>query len=107
MKISKERADELDAKWEAASPTERLRLPRLSWFAADDVTYFETPPSKLELQAADRIAELEAALRDLVMLERITTPDMSGKRRTWAHMQNGTILADALDKARDVLAKTT
>jgi hypothetical protein len=57
-------------------------------------------------EARKRIAELDAALCDLVMLERITTPDMSGKRRTWAHMQNGTILADALDKARDVLAKT-
>ena len=57
-------------------------------------------------QAAARIAELESALRDLVMLERVVAPDMSGKRRTYAHMQNGKILADCLDAARELLGKT-
>lgn len=51
----------------------------------------------------NRIAELEQALRDLVMLERTFTPDMSGKRRKWAHMQNGTVLAECLDRARALL----
>ena len=59
MKISREYADKILAAWEAASPTERLRLPRMSWVAVDDTVYFETPPSKLELQAADRIDDLE------------------------------------------------
>ena len=50
-----------------------------------------------------RVAVLEKALGDLVMLERVTAPDMSGKRRTYAHMQNGKVLADCLDAAREVL----
>lgn len=53
--------------------------------------------------AAARIAELEAALGDLVRLERTATPDMSGKRRMWAHMQSGKVLAECLDRARYVL----
>jgi len=55
----------------------------------------------------ERIAELEAALRDLVMLERTFTPDMSGERRTYAMMQNGKVLADALDAGRRVLGRST
>ena len=53
--------------------------------------------------AAERIKELEEALRDLAMLERVQTPDMSGKRRTYAFMQNGKVLAECLDKARELL----
>ena len=54
-------------------------------------------------QARERIAELEAALRDLAMLERSQAPDMGGKRRTYAFMQNGKVLAECLDRARAVL----
>lgn len=53
--------------------------------------------------AAERIKQLEDALRDLVMLERVVAPDMGGKRRIWAWMQNGTVLAECLDKARELL----
>lgn len=52
-----------------------------------------------------RISELERALRDLVMLERTQTPDMSGKRRTYAMMQNGKVLAECLDNARRLLGE--
>lgn len=55
-----------------------------------------------EMSAA-RIAELEEALRDLVGLERTAPPDMGSKRRTYAFMQNGKVLADCLDRAREVL----
>jgi hypothetical protein len=54
----------------------------------------------------ERVVELQAALRDLVMLERVQAPDMGSKPRTYAFMQNGKVLADALDAARDVLGKT-
>lgn len=54
-------------------------------------------------QAVERIAELEAALRDLVALERTAPPDMGSKRRTYAFMQNGKVLADCLDRARELL----
>ena len=57
--ISKERADEIDAAWQAASMTERLSLQRCQWFAADTTTYYELPPTELERYAAKRIAELE------------------------------------------------
>ncbi len=60
--ISQERAMELDAAWKDATYTQRLSMPRMSWFAADSVTYYEEQPSKLELMAADRIAALEAVL---------------------------------------------
>ena len=53
-----------------------------------------------------RVVELQSALRDLVMLEQVQTPDMSGRPRTYAHMQNGKVLAECLDRARDVLGKT-
>ncbi len=53
-----------------------------------------------ELEAAHRrIAELETALFDLVHLERTATPYMNGKRRTFAYMRNGTVLAQCLDRA--------
>lgn len=57
-----------------------------------------------ELETAHRrIAELEMALFDLVNMERTQTPDMSGKRRTYAYMRNGAVLADCLDRARALL----
>ncbi len=65
-KISKERAEEIDAAWQAATPTERLRLPRMSWLSVgDDIDYYEENPPKLELDAADRIEALELALHDI------------------------------------------
>ncbi len=54
-------------------------------------------------QAVERIKELEDALRDLAVLERCPAPDMGSKRRTWAHMQNGKVLAECLDRARELL----
>lgn len=61
---------------------------------------------------ADRIRQLEArtealefALFDLVHLERTITPDMSGKKRKFAYMQNGFVLAECLDRARELLRK--
>jgi hypothetical protein len=66
-KITSERADELTAAWDAASSTERLSMKRIQWFSAgNDTTFWEMDPSPLETKAADRIAELEAALRELV-----------------------------------------
>ncbi|MBX9862927.1 MAG: hypothetical protein K2Y42_09265 [Hyphomicrobium sp.] len=59
--ISEQRAEELRAAWDAATPTERLSLNRVSWFSAgQDVTYWENTPSELERAAASRIAALEA-----------------------------------------------
>jgi hypothetical protein len=40
------------------------------------------------------------------MLERVQAPDMGSKSRTWAFMQTGAVLAEALDKARETLGKT-
>lgn len=54
-----------------------------------------------------RAAELEIALYDLVMLERTQTPDMSGKRRKFACMRNGDVLADCLDRARALIGMGT
>jgi hypothetical protein len=53
-----------------------------------------------------RVVELQSALRSLVMLERVQAPDMGSKSRTWAFMQTGAVLAEALDKARETLGKT-
>ncbi len=65
--ITKERADEITAAWDAASDTARLSMPRMHWVNAGDATsYFEEKPSKLELKAAARIADLEAALVALI-----------------------------------------
>lgn len=50
-----------------------------------------------------RVEQLEMALYDLVHLERTQTPDMSGKRRKFAYMRNGEVLADCLDNARKLL----
>ena len=58
--------------------------------------------NKIEKQA-ERNASLEVAIFDLVNMERTQTPDMSGKRRTFAYMRNGTVLADCLDRARALL----
>ena len=63
--ITKERAEELDAAWNAATDTQRLSMNRMSWFGADSISYFEETPSKLELVAAARIKELETALRNV------------------------------------------
>jgi hypothetical protein len=59
---------------------------------------------------AERIAALEqqifnlkVALFDVISLERKQTPDMSGKRRRWAYMQNGLVLAECVDRAWDLL----
>lgn len=77
-KISKERAEEIDAAWQAATPTERLRLPRMSWLSVgDDCDYYEENPPKLELDAADRIEALESALREIANGE----VDAGGNRR--------------------------
>lgn len=65
MEISKERADELDAAWQAASDTQRLSMNRVSWFSAETTTYFEETPSKLELSAAAHIKVLEDELDTL------------------------------------------
>jgi hypothetical protein len=53
--------------------------------------------------AASRIKELEGALRDLVMLERTATPDMGSKPRRYAFMQTGSVLAECLDRGRELL----
>lgn len=66
----------------------------------------ECPAGDRLAQLSNRICELESSLRDLVILERTQTPDVSGKKRRYAFMQNGIILAECLDTARVVLAKT-
>jgi hypothetical protein len=60
--ISKERADELDVAWQAATDVERLSLNRVEWWSAEKTTYFEVEPSKLEKMAASRIAEIESVM---------------------------------------------
>lgn len=57
-------------------------------------------------ELSTRICELQVALRDLVLMERTVAPDMSGKRRKFAYMRNGDVLADCLDRARELLGKT-
>lgn len=59
---------------------------------------------------AERIAALEqdvfdlkVALFDVISLERTQTPDMSSKRRRWAYMQNGQVLAECIDRAWKLL----
>ena len=59
-----------------------------------------------ECPAKEQVASLKSALFDLVHMERIFTPDMSGKRREYAMMQNGKVLAECLDRARTLLDKT-
>ncbi len=71
--------------------------------------FFEEKLTASEKRVAilgDHVCELQSALRDLVMLERVSAPDMSSKPRTYALMQNGAVLAEALDRARSVLGKT-
>lgn len=48
---------------------------------------------------------LVEALTDLVGLERTAAPDVSGKRRKFAYMRNGELLADCLDRARTALSE--
>lgn len=66
--VSKERADEIDAAWQAASMTERLSMPRLQWLSVGDgdTKFWELRPTTLEVFAADRIAKLEEALREMI-----------------------------------------
>jgi hypothetical protein len=66
----------------------------------------ECPARDRVAELSNRICELQGALRDLVLLERTHTLDISGKRRTYAMMQNGKVLADRLDAARELLGKT-
>lgn len=54
---------------------------------------------------ADHICALQAALRDLVLLERHPAPPWERKPGRHAMMQNGPVLAEALDKAHALLAK--
>ena len=96
--ISKERAEAIDAAWNAASDTQRLGMPRMSWIGADAVTYYEEQPSKLELKAAARIAELEAALTALMR--------KSADHIIAGHPINADALA-ALREAERVLTKAT
>lgn len=53
--ISKEKADEMMAAWDAASLTERLVMDRVNWITVHDTSYYVTSPSKLEKNAAARI----------------------------------------------------
>ena len=57
-------------------------------------------------QMAERIEQLETVLRDFVDLERMQTPDMSGKRREFAYIRPGASLAATLDAARELLGNT-
>jgi hypothetical protein len=79
IKISKERAEELDAAWKAASDIQRLRLHRLSWFAGETVSYYEEKPSRLELVAADYIDELEKRINELVSPSQSSPPERDPK----------------------------
>lgn len=61
--VSEDRAKELDDAWEAATDTQRLTMNRISWFSdGETTTYIEEKPSKLEVAAAERIADLEAQI---------------------------------------------
>lgn len=50
--------------------------------------------------AAERIAALERVVADFLALERVQTPEMSGKRRTFGYIRPGPSLAAVLDAAR-------
>jgi hypothetical protein len=64
MEITKERAEEITAIWDAASTADRLTLPRVSWISVGDrVSYFEDQPTQLELKAAEEIRRLREALQ--------------------------------------------
>lgn len=47
--------------------------------------------------------ELKCALFDVLSMERTVTPDMGGKRRTFAYMRNGQVLADCIDRGWELL----
>lgn len=70
-KITKERADEITAAWDAATDVQRLGMQRIQWLYVsggnDETDYWEHEPPPLEKAAAARIAELEAALRDVMI----------------------------------------
>lgn len=93
-KITKERADEITAAWDAATDVQRLGMQRIQWLYVsggnDETDYWEHEPPPLEKAAAARIAELEVQLssmreeRDLavtvaegcrVLMERPVTED--------------------------------
>ena len=65
-KITKERADEITAAWDAATDVQRLGMQRIQWLYVsggnDETDYWEHEPPPLEKAAAARIAELEASL---------------------------------------------
>lgn len=69
-RITKERADEITAAWDAATDVQRLGMPRIQWLYMSggngETDYWEHEPPPLEKAAAARIAELEAALRDAI-----------------------------------------
>lgn len=46
-----------------------------------------------------QVFDLKVALFDVISLERTITPDMSGKRRKFAYMRNGPLLAECIDRA--------
>jgi non-homologous end joining protein Ku len=55
---------------------------------------------------ADHICDLQAALRELVLLERHPAPPWERKAGRYAMMQSGPVLAEALDRAHALLGKT-
>lgn len=77
-KITKERADEITAAWDAATDVQRLGMPRIQWLYVsggnDETDYWEHEPPPLEKAAAARIAELEAALRPFAAIAGVGAP---------------------------------
>lgn len=64
--ITKERADELDAAWQAADSVERLRLSRMNWISDGETTdYWESKPSELERAAYATISSLRQEVETL------------------------------------------
>lgn len=50
-----------------------------------------------------QVSDLKVALFDVISMERTQAPDMSGKRRRYAYMRNGDVLAQCIDRAWDLL----
>lgn len=80
-KITKERADEITAAWDAATDVQRLGMQRIQWLYVsggnDETDYWEHEPPPLEKAAAARIAELEAALRPFAAFAEFAKSDPS------------------------------
>lgn len=93
-----------------AAHTESMRLGMLRvgnpWVPIASAIYSGSRAQSRIDELSRHIVDLQKAIIDLVVLERVQAPDMSGRRRTHASMQNGAELADALDRARNLLAKT-